>query len=139
MADVVRKVHYYSTSVPDRPGAAFHVLQTCVCAGIDLLACIGSTRGRRAYIDVVPGETRRFTAAARKAGLQFSHKKAGFLIQGTDRTGALAEHLQRLAERSINVTAVDALSAGAGRWGAIVWVDAADVPRAGRVLRATLS
>jgi len=136
MADIVRKVHYYSTSVPDRPGEAFRVLQTFVCAGIDLLACAGSTRGRRAYIDVVPGDTRRFAAAVRKAGLAFSHKKAGFLIQGTDRTGALAEHMQRLAERGINVTAVDGLSAGAGRWGAIVWVDDADVARAGRVLRA---
>lgn len=138
MADTVRKVHYYSTSVPDRPGEAFRVLQTCVCAGIDLLACAGSTRGRRAYIDVVPGDTRRFAAAMRRAGLSFSHKKAGFLIQGADRTGALAEHLQRLAERQINVTAVDGLSAGAGRWGAIVWVDEADVARASRVLRATL-
>lgn len=136
MADIVRKVHYYSTSVPDRPGEAFRVLQTFVCAGIDLLACAGSTRGRRAHIDVVPGDTRRFAAAVRKAGLQFSHRKAGFLIQGADRTGALAEHLQRLAERRINVTAVDGLSAGAGRWGAIVWVNDTDVARAGRVLRA---
>jgi hypothetical protein len=138
MADVVRKVQYYSTSVPDRPGQAFRVLQTLVCAGIDLLACVGTQRGRRAHIDVVPGDTRRFGAAARKAGLAFSRKKAGFLIQGNDRAGALAEHLQRLAERRINVTAVDGLSAGAGRWGAIVWVDEADVARAGRVLRATL-
>lgn len=138
MTDTVRKVHYYSTSVPDRPGEAFRVLQTFVCAGIDLLACAGSTRGRRAYIDVVPGDTRRFAAAVRKAGLAFSHKKAGFLIQGADRTGALATHMQRLAERGINVSAVDGLSAGDGRWGAIVWVDEADVARAGRVLRARL-
>lgn len=138
MGDTVRKVHYYSTSVPDRPGEAFRVLQTFVCAGIDLLACAGSTRGRRAYIDVVPGDTRRFAAAVRKAGLAFSHKKAGFLIQGADRTGALATHMERLAERGINVSAVDGLSAGDGRWGAIVWVDEADVARAGRVLRARL-
>ncbi|MDZ7653271.1 MAG: hypothetical protein U5L03_12360 [Burkholderiaceae bacterium] len=138
MADTVRKVHYYSTSVPDRPGEAFRVLQTFVCAGIDLLACSGTTRGRRAHIDVVPGDARRFSAAVRKAGLTFSQKKAGFLIQGADRTGALAAHLQRLAERGINVSAVDGLAAGEGRWGAIVWVDDADVARAGRVLRATL-
>jgi prephenate dehydratase len=138
MADVVRKVYYYSTSVPDQPGQAFRVLQTFVCAGIDLLACSGTKRGRRAHIDVVPGDARRFGAAVRKAGLVFSQKKAGFLIQGADRTGALATHLQRLAERGINVSAVDGLVAGAGRWGAIVWVDDADVARAGRVLRATL-
>lgn len=138
MADTVRKVNTYSTSVPDRPGEAFRVLQACVCAGIDLLACTGTTRGGRAYIDVVPGDARRFVAAMRKAQLAFSPRRAGFMIQGTDRTGALAAHMQRLAERGINVTAVDGLSAGDGRWGAIVWVDGEDVARAGRVLRATL-
>jgi prephenate dehydratase len=136
MADAVRKVHDYTTSVPDRPGEAFRVLQTFVCAEVDLLACVGTTRGRRAIIDIVPGDARRFVAAARRAGLEFQRKRVGFLIQGTDRTGALAEHLQRLAERRINVTAVDGLSAGAGRWGAIIWVAEAESARAGRVLRA---
>ena len=136
MPDSVRKVYYYSTSVPDKPGQAFRVLQVMVCAGVNLLACVGCTRNRRAYIDVVPDDTRRFAAAARKAGLNFSRKKVGFMIQGSDRTGALAENLQRLAERDINVAAVDGLSAGEGRWGAIVWVDERDVQRAGRVLRA---
>jgi hypothetical protein len=33
MRDTAGKVHYDSTSVPDRPGEAFRVLQTFVCAG----------------------------------------------------------------------------------------------------------
>ena len=63
-------------------------------------------------------------------------KKAGFLIQGDDRPGALAENLKVLADAGINVAAVDGLSAGSGRWGAIVWVADRDVRRAGSVLRA---
>ena len=136
MPDTVRKVHYFSTSVADRPGEAFKVLASMVSGGVNLLACSGTARGRRAQIDVVPDDTRRFAAAARKAGLAFSEKKSGFLIQGDDRTGALAENVKVLADAGINIVAVDALTAGAGRWGAIVWVADKDVRRTGSLLRA---
>lgn len=136
MPDTVRKVHYYSTMVPDRPGQTFKVLAALVSGGVNLLACTGTTRGRRAQIDVVPDDTRKFSAAARKAGLAFSEKKAGFLIQGDDRPGALADNLKVLADAGINIAAVDGLSAGSGRWGAIVWVGERDLRRAGNLLRA---
>jgi len=136
MADTVRKVDYFSLSVSNTPGQTFKVLATLVSAGINLLACTGFPRGRRAQIDVVPDDTRKFNVAARKAKLRFNPKKTGFLIQGDDRPGALADHLRRLAEKGINVTAVDGLSAGKGRWGAILWVKPKDIARAGRRLRA---
>jgi prephenate dehydratase len=136
MADTVRKVDYFSLSVSNTPGQTFKVLATLVSAGINLLACTGFPRGRRAQIDVVPDDTRKFNVAARKAKLRFNPKKTGFLIQGDDRPGALADHLRRLAEKGINVTAVDGLSAGKGRWGAILWVKPKDLARAGRRLRA---
>jgi len=136
MRDTVRKVNHYSMLIPDKPGAAFKVLATLVSAGINLLGCTGSPRGQRAQIDVVPDDTRKFLGAAKRAGLSFSAKRSGFLIQGEDRPGALADNLKLLADRKINVTAVDAVSAGGARFGAIFWVDGRDVGRAGRVLRA---
>jgi hypothetical protein len=135
MGDVVRKVSHFSMLVPDKPGETFKVLATLVSAGINLLACSGFPKGRRAQIDVVPDDTRRFLAAVKKAGLAFDAKKSGFLIQGEDRPGALANSLEGLATSGINVTAIDALAAGQGRWGAIIWVEGKDVDRAGRVLR----
>lgn len=136
MPDTVRKVHYFSTTVADKPGQTFGVLAALVSGGVNLLACTGTTRGRRAQIDVVPDDTRRFAVAARKAGLKFSEKRSGFLIQGDDRPGALAENLKVLADAGINIVAVDGLSAGSGRWGAIVWVGDRDVRSAGMLLRA---
>jgi hypothetical protein len=77
MADTVRKVEYFSIHVPNTPAKAFGVLSTLVSAGIDLLACIGVSTGRRARIDVVPADTRRFKAAVKKAGLTFTPEKSG--------------------------------------------------------------
>ena len=137
MADTVRKVEYFSIQVPNKPAQAFGVLSTLVSAGINLLACSGVPRGRRAQIDVVPDDTRQFRRVVKKAGLMFSPEKSGFMIQGDDRPGALADHLRALAESDVNVTGIDALSAGEGRWGAIIWVEDDAVAKADRVLKAT--
>jgi hypothetical protein len=138
MRETVRKVSHYSMLVPDRPGAAFSVLATLVSAGINLLGCSGSPKGRRAQIDVVPDNTRKFVTAAKKAGLSFVENRSGYLLMGEDdRPGVLASKLKVLADERINVTGVDALSIGE-RWGAILWVGAEDVNRAGKHLRASL-
>ena len=139
MADTVRKVEYFSISVPNTPAKAFGVLSTLVSSGIDLLACIGVQRGRRAQIDVVPEDTRRFKLAVKKAGLTFTPEKSGFLIQGKDRPGALTGHLKKLGENRINVTGIESLSAGEARWGAIIWVEGEAVQRAAKLLGATAS
>jgi len=136
MPDTARTVHYFSIQVPNRPGQAFRVLSTLVSAGINLLACTGVSRGRRARIDVVPGDTRKFNAAVSKARLAFSPKKTGFLVQGEDRPGALADNLKKLADAGVNVTAIDAVTAGEGRWGAILWVNSRDVAKAAKRLGA---
>jgi hypothetical protein len=39
MRDTVRKVNYFSMSVPNKPGQTFRVLATLVSAGINLLGC----------------------------------------------------------------------------------------------------
>jgi hypothetical protein len=136
MPDTVRRVDYFSVQVPNKPGEAFRVLSTLVSAGINLLACSGVPRGRRAEIDVVPDDTRAFKSAVKKAGLQFRAEKSGFLIQGDDRPGALAQNLQKLGDKGINVVGIEGLSAGDGRWGAIIWVNRDDLARAGRLLGA---
>jgi hypothetical protein len=135
MVDSIRKVDYYSMTIPNKPGEAFKVLSALVSGGVNLLACTACARGHRAQIDVVPDDKRRFNAAAKKAGLKFDAKKTGFMVQGDDRAGAVAEHLKRLSDAGINVTAVDAITVGEGRFGAILWVDMASLTRAARVLR----
>lgn len=72
MADTIRKVDYFSTLVPNTPGQTFRVLSTLVSGGVNLLACTGFPRGRRAQIDVVPddkGPFRRSRRAARQASV----------------------------------------------------------------------
>ena len=73
---------------------------------------------------------------AKKNGWRLSKVKKGFLVQGTDQVGAVHRHLQKLAEKKINVTAADAVAAGKGRYGMILWVKPKDYARAARTLGA---
>jgi hypothetical protein len=73
---------------------------------------------------------------ARRNGWRLSKVKKGFLIQGKDKVGAVHRHLKKLAEAGINVTAADAVTAGKGRYGMLLWVKPRDYARAARALGA---
>jgi hypothetical protein len=136
MMDVIRKVSYFAMDVADKPGEAARVLTVLSQAGVNLLAFSGFPRGRRSQLDFIPEDVELFRKALSVARLKVQAKKTGFLVQGDDRPGAVAEVLQKLADANINVTAVDGVSAGGGRWGAILWVKPQSVNKAAKVLQA---
>jgi predicted amino acid-binding ACT domain protein len=55
-------------------------------------------------------------------------------VEGDDRPGVLADLTDRLGSAKINMTAVTGLTAGQGRFGAILWVKPQDVRKAAKVL-----
>ena len=135
MADTVRRVEYAALTVPDKPGEAHRVLAALASEGVDLRAFCGFPLGDgKAQIDVVASDARALAAAADKLKLRFRKPKPAFLVEGDDRPGAVASVLARLANAKIAVTAAQAISAGAGRWGMIVWVKQAKVAAAARAL-----
>lgn len=137
MADTIQRVQYFYAEVPDKPGEGAKILSMLKEEGINLLAFSGFPKGRRAQIDFIPADQAAFKAAAKKAKLKLVGPKTGFLIQGDDRVGAVADILSKLAEAKVNVTALDAVAAGAGRYAAILWVKARQVNKAAQVLGAS--
>lgn len=136
MADRIRRVPYFVMHVPNRPGEGAKILDVLKKNNVNLLAFSGFPQpGRRAQLDFVPANPTAFLRVARKAKWKVRPKKIGFHVQGKDRVGACAGFLGKLAAKKINVTAVEAVSAGAGRYGAIFWVKARDVGRAAKALR----
>ncbi len=134
MPDMFRKAQYFKVETPDKPGEFARSLQVLREAGVDLLAFKGFPRQRRDQLDFVPSDPTAFKSAARRAKWTIKGPKICFLVEGDDRPGATADILARLAETKINVTATDAVTAGAGRFGAILWVKPRDVKRAARAL-----
>jgi len=135
MANIVRRVNYYYTEVPNRAGAGAKVLNALKAGGVNLIAYNGfPTSRRRAQLDFVPSDRDAFLAAARQAGIKLVGPKIAFLIQGEDRVGAVADIVSKLGQARINITAMQATAAGEGRYGAILWVNPRNVGKAAQTL-----
>jgi hypothetical protein len=137
MTDIVRKVAYFAMEVPNKPGEGARVLGALADAGVNMLAFSGFPRGRKAQLDIIPEDVAVFKDAVKMAKIKLRPQKFGFLVQGDDRKGAVADLLKTLADKDINVTAIDAVSAGAGRYSAIFWVDPRAVNKASKALGAS--
>jgi hypothetical protein len=124
-------------TVPNRAGQGAKVLDALKEAGINLLAYSGfPVKGGKAQLDLVAENMASLRRLAKKNGWKMSKLKKGFVIQGKDEIGAVHRHIRKLADERISVTAADAVSAGAGRYGMILWVKQKDHARAARVLKA---
>ena len=136
MPESVRTADYFYVMVPDKPGEGARILGELKSAGVNLVAYSGFPSGRGAQLDVVPTDSAVFTAVAKRNKWKVKGPKRAFLIEGDDRVGACADVLGRLAGAKINVTAMDAVAVGGGRYGTILWVKARDVKKAASVLGA---
>jgi hypothetical protein len=133
----VKQVEYFAMDVPNRPGEAAWLLEAISSGKINLLAFTGfPASGRKSQVDFIPENPRAFKAVAKNAGMKLRSKKGCFLVQDSDQPGAVARVLTKLGDAHVNVTAVDAVSAGDGHFGAILWVKPKDALKAAKALKA---
>jgi hypothetical protein len=134
MAVKCRFVDYYAIQLADRPGTGAQALRALGSARVALEAVHAFPSGRGVQMDLVPTRGAALVRAARKAKLRLSRRKRALLIEGDDRTGALAGVLEKIAAAKVNITAVTGVRAGKGRFGAILWVKPRNLRRAARAL-----
>jgi hypothetical protein len=134
MADTVRLVEYFYTTVPNKTGEGARALATLREAGVNLLAFSGFPAARQVQMDFIPDNPAAFKQAAKQAKWKVVGPKRGFLVHGDDRVGAVADLLERLAAAKISLTAMDAVSVADGRYGAIFWVAPKDVNKVSALL-----
>ncbi len=137
MADRVRKVNYCYVKVPHRAGQGVALLGALRDANVSLLAFSGfPVKAGISQLDMVAEKLGLARRVARKLGMRVSKPKKGFLIQGKDELGAVHKHMRKLTDRKINITAADAVCAGKGRYGMLLWVKPSQYTRAARALNA---
>lgn len=137
MPDEIRRIDYYDVTVADKPGEAARILTALETAGVNLIAFSGFPQGaRKAQLDFMAEDSAAFKKAARTAGLKLGPKKRGFLVQGEDHPGAAGAIARKLSDAGINLTSLQTVCAGAGRYGGLFWVKPGDVRKAGKALGA---
>lgn len=136
MATTIRRTAYFSMKIPNRAGQGARLLGELAAHDVDLLAFTGFPAAAGAQVDFIPRDVAKFKRAARRLGLKTGNKKTVFLAQGADQAGVISKICGRLAQARISITAMDAVTAGKGRYGAIFWVKPKDVAKAARALGA---
>jgi len=133
MADMIRTAQYFKVQIADKPGTLAGMLAPLREAGANLMAVHAFPRNRRTQVDVVPEDPTTFKNIAKEHKLKMQGPKMCLLLDGDDRPGALADLTHRLGSARVNLTAVTGLTAGQGRFGAILWVKPRDVKKAAKV------
>ena len=134
MADRCRVAQYFKMKAPNKSGQAARALALLRKGGLNLLAFSGFPRGGQAQMDFVVSSAASFKAAAKRAKLKVQGPKACLIIEGSDRPGTGAKLTGKLASKKINITALQAISAGRGRYAALLFVKPRDVKKAAKAL-----
>lgn len=136
MADLIRKADYFSMEVANKPGEGAACLKALKEAGVSLVAFTGFPSGRKAQIDFIPEDSTKLREVAKKNKWKLSARKTVFLVQGEDRLGAIHELIDKLAAAKVSLTALDAVTAGNGRYGAMFWVKPQAVAKVAKLINA---
>jgi hypothetical protein len=138
MEDEIRQFDYHSIVIDHDPSRAAGIMNALSDSGINLLAFSEFPRSAgKSQLNLIAESGEALAKTALRLGLGLSEGKSGFLIQGENRPAAIAGILTRLADAHIRITALQAISAGAGRFGALLWVKPGDVQKAALVLRSS--
>src|SRR5437879_13384315 len=97
MADTIRQVEYYYTTVADKPGEGARVLARLRDAGVNLAAFHAFPSERKSQLDFVPSDPAGFLDAAKSAGIKLSADKTVLLVGVEERRGAVQGHIEGLA------------------------------------------
>lgn len=123
MSDLIRSVSYGHVKVTDKPGEAAEVLGALKKAKVNMLAFSGfPIGGKQAQLDFVTDNVAKLKTVCKSKKWKLSPIKKAFLVQGRDRVGAVSGVVEKLSKSKINITAMDAVTAGKGRYGVIMWV-----------------
>ena len=137
MAYKVKKVNYCYVKIASRAGQGVKILSALKDAGVNLQAFSGfPIGGGKSQVDMVSDNMSGIRKVAKAQGWRLSKTKKGFLVQGTDEIGSAEKVINRLAKENINIIAADAVAAGAGRYGMIMWVNPKVYNRAAKALNA---
>jgi len=135
MTAKIQSVDYFYMTVPDKPGAACHVLFQLAAADVNLLAFSAVPIGpENTQLVLFPESINSLARGAENAGFVLSGPNRAFLIQGDDKLGALVNIHEKLSEAGINVYASTGVSDGKGGFGYVMYVKGDQFDDATRVL-----
>jgi hypothetical protein len=129
-----KRVAYFKAKIEDKPGALLTLAKDLKAKNLGLIGLKGIGQADQGEILVIAKSPDKLRDAWKASGI-LTEEGAAFFVSGTDKTGALVTILDAVAKAGVNIVATEALAVG-GRYGAILWVDPADLDKTAAALGA---
>lgn len=118
------KTKQFTISLENRPGALAEVARTLGNAKVNILTLLGTAQGTRGSVELVVEDTRRAKKALDEAKVSYQETIAEE-YELPNKPGALAECLDKLASRGINLNSICATVSKGGKKAVVVYRAAA--------------
>jgi hypothetical protein len=118
------KSKQFTISMENRPGTLAEIARTLGGAKVNILALLGTAQGPTGTVELVVEDAKRAKKALDGAGLAYKESSAEE-HELPNKPGALAECLDKLAAKGVNLNSICATAAKGGRKAVVVYTVAA--------------
>jgi len=122
------KTRQFTIAIDNRPGAVATIARTLGNAKVNILALLGTAQGTGGTVQLIVEDARRAKKALDDARLSYQ-ETAAEEFELPNRPGALAQCLDRLAARGVNLNSIYATAAKGGRKAVVVYTAEAEAKK----------
>ena len=119
------KTKQFTIAVENRPGAVAEIARTLGEAKVNILALSGTAQGTSGTVQLVAEDSRRAKKALDEAKLSYQ-ETAAEEYELPNKPGALAQYLNKLAAKGVNLNSIYATTAKGGKKAVVVYAAEAE-------------
>ena len=114
------KTKQFTIAVQNRPGAIAEIARTLGDAKVNILALSGTAQGTSGTVQLVAEDSRRAKKALDEAKVSYQETAAeGYELP--NKPGALAQYLEKLATKGVNLNSIYATATKGGKKAVVVY------------------
>jgi hypothetical protein len=114
------KTKKFTITVENQPGALAKIAKTLGSAKVNILALLGTAQGTNGTIELVVEDARRAKKALDEAGFTYQ-ETAAEECELQNKAGALAQQLEKLAAKGVNLNSICATASKGGKKAILIY------------------
>ena len=114
------KTKQFTIAVDNQPGAVAGIAKTLGSAKVNILSLLGTSQGTAGTVQLVVDDARRAKKALDAARVAYTESPAE-QYDLPNKPGALAQYLEKLAAKGVNLSSIHATAAKGGRKAVVVY------------------
>jgi len=114
------KIKQFTIAVENRPGAVAEIARVLGSAKVNVLSLLGNSQGTGGTIHLVAEDARRARKALDEARISY-RETAAEEYELPNKAGALAQWLEKLATKGVNLNSIHATASKGGRKAVVVY------------------